>query len=614
MKSKANVYVRMLGFIKPHLNLLILSSLLSMVIVMLDGVSLWFLGTLPKTLLNMETAVQAKPVLSIGTLNEYLKYWTWAAIQSRKSQNPLMSICILIAVTFTFKNIIVYVHLLIVRYLNLRIVCDIRNILYRHVLRLPLTYYDKNKSGAIVARIYNDAAQIKNSLSGTLSKLFMEPFRLLFFIVLLLIINVKLTLLVFLIYPVLALIIVKIGLSVKRRSRRWLNKFSDLLAILSETIQGIRAVKMFNMNEMENRKFERQNQLFLKSHFRSDQMKGLLSPLTEVLAVYVTSLLLWYGGRQVLSDHSTFEATDFFRFLFILFSSYQPLKILGSINNTVQGGVAAAERIFELLDTPEEDLAHHQIKGPPVFKERIHFNSVEFTYPQTENQVLKRVSFTVEKEQTVAIVGSSGAGKSTILDLLPRFYEIQRGQILIDEKDIHDFNLVALRKLFGIVSQETILFNDTVRNNIAYGTEHMSEEKIREAAQTANALQFIEKLPEGMDTVIGERGISLSGGQRQRLAIARALLQNPPILILDEATSSLDTESERHVQQAINILMKNRTTLVVAHRLSTIHHADKIIVLENGVVVEQGTHEELLAQNNRYKYLYDIQFAGTSQS
>jgi subfamily B ATP-binding cassette protein MsbA len=453
---------------------------------------------------------------------------------------------------------------------------------------------------------------INSSMTRTFTHLLVEPIRLVCFVSLLFVISPVLTLLVFIIYPVLGYIIVTIGRVVRRRSGRMLRTFSGLISVLSETINGIRAVKMFNMNEVESAKFGAENRAFVRNSFRSAVASLATSPLTETLGVMVTVVLLWYAGKQVLGGTAAFTAEDFLRYIVILVASYRPMKSLARVNNSLQGAFAAAERVFALFDSPGEKLQPLDASRAPAFERQIAYDNVSFTYPGCNEEVLHGVTFSVRKGEIVAFVGSSGGGKSTILDLLPRFYDLEKGRITIDGRDVRECYLVGLRHLFGIVSQDTILFNETVRNNIAYGAADAPPERVEEAAVAANALEFIEQLSEGMDTVIGERGVTLSGGQKQRLAIARALLRNPPVLILDEATSALDTESERLVQSAINNLIADRTVLVVAHRLSTVLHADCILVIEDGRIVERGTHKELLARGGRYKYLYDIQIAPSS--
>lgn len=610
MKTSVKIYKRMLGFLKPYMHLFLFAILLSVAIVTLEGMAVWFLGTLPQTLFQPQTVIIEKPqIFDFSTINAYLKYFTCKIVRSEKINNPLAVVCLLIIISYTIKNILFYINKLVVRNLNLNVVKDMRNLLYGHVLMLPVSYYDRNKSGRIVSHIINDVAQVNKSLADTLNKSVMDPLELIFFVTMLFIINFKLTLLVFLIYPGLILLIVQIGKTVKRRSRRVLDKFSGLVSVLTETIQGVRAVKMFNMNTVEKEKFAKENKRYIKASFRAEQINAVLVPLTETLAMYVTATLLWYGGNQSLAGSPHFTPEDFFRFLFFLFSSYRPLKALGVINNNIQTGIAAAERVIGLLNIETEPLTEKADQPNPIFNHDVVFDNVSFKYPGCTDDVLKNLSLTVSKGSVVAIVGSSGAGKTTVLDLLPRFYTVTDGSIRIDGQDINSMNLISLRNLFGIVSQETILFNDTIQNNIAYGSMHATPNEIHAAAAAANAQEFIERLPQGMDTVIGEQGAMLSGGQRQRLSIARALLRNPQILILDEATSALDTESERLVQLAIDNLISNRTTFVVAHRLSTIKHADTIVVLEGGKIIEQGSHEELLALNKRYKYFYDIQFS-----
>jgi subfamily B ATP-binding cassette protein MsbA len=427
----------------------------------------------------------------------------------------------------------------------------------------------------------------------------------------LLVISSKLTIIIASIFPILAYLILEMGKTIRRRSKRNLERFEGMTSVVQETASCIRAVKMFNMALFETDKFKRENDRLNHATFRSILFITLSGPLTETLGVIVTVILLFFGGMEVLKGHSI-SAEDFVRYLTFLFITFQPFKSLAGVNSTLQGGLAAAQRIFGLLDVQAEPVSISAHERVPSFEKEIKFSEVRFTYPGTAQEVIRGINFTVKKNQIVAIVGSSGSGKSTILDLLPRFYDIQEGSISIDGKDIRENDLLGLRSLFGIVSQETVLFNDSVFNNIGYGLQGASAALVIEAAKVANAWEFIEKLPQGLETIIGERGVMLSGGQRQRLSIARAILKNPAILILDEATSALDTESERLVQSAINNLMTHRTAIIVAHRLSTISHADLILVVENGMILESGPHNDLIKMNRRYKYFYDMQFAEPS--
>lgn len=612
MKS-LQLYGRMIRYLSPYLPLIVLSITLSFLVVTFEGMSLWFGASLVQTLFNPVQDSIVRPEFSLAHLNDFLKYYTRMVIRRSDPLESLRLVCFFMAATFLLKNVLIYCKSLVMAVLNLNVVKDLRNQLYAHVLRLPVSYYDRTKSGNIMSIIMNDAASINASMTTTFDRLFIEPMRVVFWISMLLIINVRLTLAIFIIFPIIGTVIAFIGKAVRRRSKKMYEYMAGIVSILHETIGGIRAVKMFNMHESEAGKFREENHRFIHHSFRSTSIGAISSPFTEVMGVVVVIILLWYGGQQVLGNRG-FGAEDFVRFLIFLFSTFTPLKAITAINNTLQNGFAAAERVFSILDAPIEPLAEHSGKSILNFSGTIDFRNVNFTYPGTEEAVLTDLSFSVRKGSIVALVGSSGAGKSTILDLLPRFYDVSSGTIAIDGKDIQEIDLAELRSLFGIVAQETVLFNETVFNNIAYSRPEATAEQITEAAQAANALEFIEKLPNCFETVIGERGVTLSGGQRQRLSIARALLRNPPVLILDEATSALDTESERLVQSAINNLMANRTAIVVAHRLSTISHADTILVLESGKIVEQGPHTELINLGKRYKYFYDLQFAAARAS
>ncbi len=604
----------MFAFLQPYMPLFVLSIIFSLLIVIFESGTLWIVTTLIQTLFKPEQQAAITSVTThlnldafVNNANLFLKACIARLTQASTPVETLSRVCIILVITFLCKNIFIYVNSLLLAFMNLEMVKDLRNALYTHVLRLPVSYYDRNRSGEIISKIMNDVGGVNSALTNTLSKMITEPIRLVVFWTLLFWINWKMSLLVILILPILTLIIVAIGKSVRRRSKRAFENISGVYSVLQETVTGIRAVKMFNMNEAESAKFNAENQQYTKNSFKQVRSGALNAPITEVFGLLVAAALLWYGGSQVLMGHGM-SADDFTRYLFILIYTYQPLKAIGGINNSLQNGLAAAERIFAVIDSKPEHLVTFKEENVPSFTKDISFANVTFTYPGCEDVVLHDISFSIPKGNVVALVGASGSGKTTIFDLVPRFYEIEKGSISIDGIDVRSCDLVGLRQLFGIVSQGTFLFNDTVFNNIAYGHK-ASEEAVMKAAEMANAVEFIDKLPNKVHTNIGERGVMLSGGQCQRLAIARALLRNPPILILDEATSALDTESERLVQHAIDNLMKDRTVLVVAHRLSTIRNANKILVLDKGVISEQGTHEELLALGKRYTHFHSIQFA-----
>ena len=612
--TPVNMYSRVLKYMKPYWWIFIISVISALVVVVFQGVSNWFLGSLPSVLFSPESlgVPIEKPPLTFATINEYMKYHSDKIFYGNNSVPPLIAVSIVIALAFTIKNIFFYINHISTGLLNFSTARDMRNNLYRHILKLPTKFYDQNKSGSMISLMVNDLNIINSTIADSLSSLLMEPLKLLSFITMLFIINAKLTLILFIVYPILIFIIAKIGKYVKSRSRKSLASFDEMVSCVSEVMGGVRAVKMFNTAEAENAKFAKVSNTLRKRQFRQKAIGDTLSPFTETLAFYLIGGLLILGGNEIVSSSSNFSGEDFMRFMVFLFMSYQPLKTLGNINSKIQAAAAAAQRVFAVLDTPAEDISNLDESKIPEFNREIAFKNVSFYYESAKNTiVLDNLSFSAKKGATIALVGGSGAGKSTILDILPRFYEITGGEIMLDGKNIREFDLTAYRELFSIVSQETILFNASVRENIAYGKIGASEDEIIQAAKSANACNFIEKMEKGFDTIIGERGVALSGGQRQRIAIARAILRNSQILILDEATSALDTESEQLVQEALGRLMKNRTTFVAAHRLSTIRSADTILVLEKGKLVESGTHNELIAKNGRYNYLYSIQFGTT---
>jgi len=603
------LYLRILSFVKPYTGQLTLALVASLFYVIFNSASIWLTASLINTIFEekpVATQVEAQPQPTTLTLNQQLKNKTKQLIYRKDPIDTLKILCIVILSTFLFKNVFFYIQGLSMGFVNLKIIQDLRDRLYEKLNVLSMSFYDQNRAGNLSSILINDVTSVKSSISKSFTKLIVEPINILVMVSLLFVISWRLSLVAIIVIPVSAFFIVKIGQSIRRKSRRINVQIAEVMTILHEMLNNVRIVKAFATEDYENERFQKSNLRHFFLEFRRTKLSALTSPINEVLGVGIGVVLLWYGGLQVL-HHQSLTSEDFIRFIIILFAMLQPLKSMSGVNNVIQNGLAAAERIFGILDSPVEIEDKPNAKKITEFKDTIAYNDVSFRYE--DEWVLQDIDFQIKKGQVVAFVGPSGAGKSTVVDLLPRFYEVDNGSISVDGTDIRDLTQKSLRRLLGIVTQETILFNDTIAYNIAYGMDNVSQDAIEDAARAANAYEFIKKMPKGFETQIGDRGIKLSGGQRQRLSIARALLKNPPVLILDEATSSLDTESEQLVQSAIDQLMHERTTLVIAHRLSTVIHADLILVIENGRIVERGDHQTLLEQEGVYKRLYDIQFA-----
>ncbi len=541
----------------------------------------------------------------VDSVKEYFYFKMYELIANEGEMQVLLYICVSIVVLYFLRNLFRYLAAFFLAPIRSNVVRDLRNVMYRKILILPLSYYSEQKKGDIIARMTSDVQEVEVSIMSSLEMMFRDPINITVYLIALLVINTPLTLFVLVLFPVSGFIIGRIGKSLKRSSVKGQKRLGILLSIIEETISGLRIIKAFNAINLSDKSFKESNQFYTKTMIRLYRKRDLASPISEFLSTIVMVVVLWFGGRLVLSPETDLDAALFMTYLIIFSQLIPPAKSMTTAIYNIQKGGASVERIHEVLDAEELIVDAENAMELKSFKSAVEYKEVNFSYDKA--RVLKNISLKIEKGQTIALVGPSGGGKSTFVDLLPRFYDCTTGQILVDGIPLKDLKIDDVRGLMGIVSQETILFNDTVMGNITMGTENVSEEDVIAAAKVANAHEFISKMENGYQTNIGDRGIKLSGGQRQRISIARAVLKNPPILILDEATSALDTESERLVQDALVKLMQNRTSIVIAHRLSTIQFADEIVVISKGEIVERGKHAELLAKKGVYKKLHDLQ-------
>ncbi len=547
---------------------------------------------------NTSPAVQTK---SLGRFNDFFQLLI-------KDNGPLYAlgiICIVMLCSIIIKNIFVYLSLYISTPVRSKILADFRLRLYSKILQLPVGFFTEQKKGDLMSRMIGDIGEVQGSIFSALEGLIKDPLLIISFLISMIILSPQLSLFLLIFLPITGLIIGRISKRLKKQSTAYSEAHGENLSHVEETLGSMKVIKAFTAENRMLQKFNTGNDKMFSVLNKMTMRRDLASPITEVLGIAVLCTILYIGGRFVFSEGNNLTGGDLMAFILLFAMIINPAKNFSTTISNIQKGMGAVERIEEVLNAPlmvEEKPDAAVLKG---FNERIEFKNVSFKY--NDHQVLKNISFVIEKGKTVALVGSSGAGKSTLADLIPRFHDVSEGAILIDGVNIKDFTIQSLRKQMSIVTQEAILFNDTIGNNIALGNINASSEEIIKAATIANAHSFIANKDEGYDTNIGDRGTKLSGGERQRVTIARAVLQNPPILILDEATSSLDTESERLVQDAIINLMQDRTSLVIAHRLSTIRNADEIIVLQKGEITERGTHDSLITQNGFYKKLVDMQ-------
>jgi subfamily B ATP-binding cassette protein MsbA len=555
---------------------------------------------------------QPSTAMKSGWISKLLDATVGSQIVPGDEMHSLRNVIVLVLIAVVLKNLLVWIAGQFGATLQEYVTRDLRNAVYRHLAHLPLGYFTQMKAGQILSRVINDTFETRLILTQIVTQSLQSASLVLVYIAILFSISWQLSLIALVILPLLGFSLQPMLRKLRRGNLRRGNVHGEMTSVLQETISGIRLVKASGTEAYEEGRFAEGSNKYARSSLKLTRLALLAPPVTEIIGTVIAVLILWIGAWQVLSSRSMTGAT-LLAFLTLVLRLLQPLKQLSQMRTTAQSSLASAERLFEILDSPAEFQRDRGTRDLATFDRYLEFENVSFSYGDAP--VLSSIDLSASKGEVVALVGPSGSGKSTLVDLIPRFYEPTNGRILLDGIDIRDIKLPVLRSLTGIVSQETVLFHDTVRSNIAYGaTNRYTQEQIEAAARAANAHEFIMELPRGYDTLLGERGTRLSGGPRQRLAIARALLTDPPILILDEATSALDTESERLVQEAVDRLLQGRTVFVIAHRLSTITHADQILVLERGEIVERGTHAELLARRGAYHRLYSLQFGDADEA
>jgi len=604
-----NYFKKILRFAKPYKIYAVLNIISNIFYALFSTLAMISLFPMLTVLFDKTEEVYTKPKWNgISEIKDFgIDYLNYFVTERSKDSDPgevLLFMVGLIITMFLLKNLFNYLAMYFITFLRNGVLKDLRNELYDKTVELPISYYSEKRKGDTIARITADVLEIQHSFLSILELIVREPLTIIFTIIAMLSISPKLTLFVFLFLPLSGFLISLIGKSLKRKSDKVQNEQGYFLSILEETLGGLRVIKAFNSESVFAKKFQASTKRFFNFSNSLLNRQNLASPTSEFFGIAAIGVILWYGGQMVLVE-KTLEGSLFITYMTLSYQILTPAKAISKASYSVKKGNAAAERVMEILETENPISEIDNPINQETFDTAVNINNISFKYE--DDYVLKNFNLTVEKGKTVALVGQSGSGKSTIANLVTRFYDVNEGDISIDGNNIKNLSKKSLRGLLGLVTQDSILFNDTVKNNIGLGKENATDEEIIEAAKIANAHDFIMDLPNGYNTNIGDSGNKLSGGQKQRLSISRAVLKNPPIMILDEATSALDTESERLVQDALEKMMKNRTSIVIAHRLSTIQNADSIVVLQKGEIVEQGTHAELLELNGTYKKLVQMQ-------
>lgn len=602
-------YFRLLSFAQPIARYAIPYVFCTLFAVVFSTLNLALLAPLLHTLFNSENyEIVPRP----EQWHDVLGYFNYYAYQANLRYGPygaLQWVSVAIIISVFLSNLFRYLSQRIMENLRIRTLQNLRRAVFNNVMGLHLGFFSDQRKGDIISKIASDVQVVQFSVTSTLQVVFKEPLQLLAYFVMLLIISVKLTSFAILVVPISAYVISRIVKRLKRQATQAQQVFGNMISYLDEALSGIRIINAFNAIQFIRDRFDDENSNYSKISRRMVRRQQLGSPVSEFLGVTMVAVILLYGGHLVLSQDGGLQATEFIAYVALFSQVMRPAKALTDSFSNINSGIAAGERVLDLIDQKSHIQDKPEARTITDFQTSITFKDVSFTYGN--GPVLKNINLIIPKGKTVALVGPSGSGKSTMMDLIPRFIDVTAGQVLFDGMDVRDLQIESVRNLIGLVDQEAVLFNDTVYNNIAFGMEDVPMEMVERAARIANAHSFITAMEEGYETVIGDRGSKLSGGQRQRICIARAVLKNPPILLLDEATSALDTESEKLVQDALNKLMENRTSLIIAHRLSTVQHADLICVLEDGEIVESGSHRDLIARQGLYKKLIDMQQFGS---
>ena len=603
------IYFRILKFAKPYKLFILISLVTSILYVITNGLSLWIIGSLLSSVMSDGIIINnnANALSFTDKINQFL----FSYINTNDKVELLKLLSYSLIVSFFFKNLFFYFNNISLSYAQNGIIADIRNKIFDKYQNLSLKFFKQRKSSELTSIIIHDVGILKNTFHQTVQNLFNQPLNVIFFFTALLLINFHLTLICFIIIPISGYITVKLSSSIRRKAMRSSKQTAALMNIVIENITNIKIVKAFTNQKNQIGKFVKQNFNLFNKEFRLESLKFLNTPILDMIGALIGAILLWVGGRLVLVD-GNLSADGFIKFFTFLFAMFTPAKKIANVNAEINRGIASAERVFDILDNQEMEVYDNQDKIEINQFNKLEFKDVSFSY-DNENNVLENINIKIKKGDFIALVGESGSGKTTFSDLILNFYTLNQGLITLDDINIKDINVNSLRQRISLVSQDNILFDDTIYNNIKLGDIEADSEKIYEASKKANAYEFINKMPNKFQTNIGEKGVKISGGQKQRIAIARAIIKNPDILILDEATSSLDSKSEKKIQDAIDSLSKETTLIVIAHRLSTIQKANQILFFEEGEIIEMGTHDELLVLNKKYKKLYNLQFGAQNE-